>query len=531
VIASETAEHTLLVVASVAASGSLLSTKTRARRACTVLALLLAPLLVAGQVVGAIPRLSPQVVVAGVLTMAIVVGGLTTLFFVRPQFFPALVVLALPLRLPLQVSGEPIKLLLPLYSVIAAGALANMATRPRMPPNVGFKGTDHMSMRQAPFSPVVTRRLRLLKASLALAVAGYAIQALYSADPGAALKTVAFFYIPFAVLFGTLLDWRWTRTAALLSFGAAVLIGLTAGIIGIIEYVQSEPSPSDLTAIFSNRVRAKVRVDSIFYDPNVYGRYLSIVLILVSTSLLWHRRRRETVVAGLIFAVLAAGLWVSFSRSSAVSLLAGVAVLAGLRWRLRRLLYLAAAGLATGLLLFVTVFAPAYKDLRSESLDRVTTGRVDLVTIGLRLFVSSPVVGHGSGSFERASAVLTGPGGAGRKSSRSHTTPVTIAAEQGTAGLAVYAALLLTSSAVLFSGLPAPIRRVDPFLIARAALAAVFVAMLVHTLVYAAFLEDPATWTVLALGALASCKAGSECCTERRVRSADGCKELGRGRS
>ena len=35
---------------------------------------------------------------------------------------------------------------------------------------------------------------------------------------------------------------------------------------------------------------------------------------------------------------------------------------------------------------------------------------------------------------------------------------------------------------------------------ARVAVAAAFVALLVHTLLYAAFLEDPLTWALLALG-------------------------------
>ena len=39
------------------------------------------------------------------------------------------------------------------------------------------------------------------------------------------------------------------------------------------------------------------------------------------------------------------------------------------------------------------------------------------------------------------------------------------------------------------------------FLPARAALAAMFCALVVHTLGYAAFLEDPFTWVILAAGA------------------------------
>ena len=47
---------------------------------------------------------------------------------------------------------------------------------------------------------------------------------------------------------------------------------------------------------------------------------------------------------------------------------------------------------------------------------------------------------------------------------------------------------------------PAPAEGVE-YRAARAALAAMFVALLVHTMVYAAFLEDPFTWVILAAGA------------------------------
>ena len=45
--------------------------------------------------------------------------------------------------------------------------------------------------------------------------------------------------------------------------------------------------------------------------------------------------------------------------------------------------------------------------------------------------------------------------------------------------------------------------------IARAAVAAAFVALVVHTLLYAAFLEDPLAWALLALGAALAGAAAS----------------------
>jgi O-antigen ligase len=70
---------------------------------------------------------------------------------------------------------------------------------------------------------------------------------------------------------------------------------------------------------------------------------------------------------------------------------------------------------------------------------------------------------------------------------------VTVGAEQGVVGLVVYLALLAAALALVLRG-----ARHD---VARAALAAAFVALVVHTLLYAAFLEDPLTWALLGAGA------------------------------
>ena len=50
----------------------------------------------------------------------------------------------------------------------------------------------------------------------------------------------------------------------------------------------------------------------------------------------------------------------------------------------------------------------------------------------------------------------------------------------------------------------------------RAAVAAAFVALLAHTLLYAAFLEDPLTWTLLGAGH-APWRCGPPCASRRRA--------------
>ena len=71
----------------------------------------------------------------------------------------------------------------------------------------------------------------------------------------------------------------------------------------------------------------------------------------------------------------------------------------------------------------------------------------------------------------------------------------------GTPQLAAYAFLLWTALAVAFGGLRRTLRRREAgvVLVGRCVVAAAFVALLLHTFVYAAFLEDPLTWTLLAM--------------------------------
>src|SRR4030095_10045489 len=131
----------------------------------------------------------------------------------------------------------------------------------------------------------------------------------------------------------------------------------------------------------------------------------------------------------------------------------------------------------------VFAFPDAAKvDLGSgKSVDKATSGRLDLVEGGLRLFEGRPVCGWGSGSYtekfrerERVSSE--------RAADASHTVPVTIAAEQGLAGLLVYLALLVAAFVrlVLRGGRASP---------ARAGVAAAFAGLMLHTWLYAAFLE------------------------------------------
>jgi O-antigen ligase len=212
---------------------------------------------------------------------------------------------------------------------------------------------------------------------------------------------------------------------------------------------------------------------------------------------------------------LLAGLVTSFSQSSIAALLLGLAVLAVYRWSLRWTLGAVGALIVLGLAIALLAPASWHLGLKGNggSANNATTGRAKLVEGGLELFADRPLQGYGSGSFQKQYESRH-KASVENATSASHTIPITVAAEQGIVGLALYVALLVVAFAVLFRGAgrspprpkPGDARPVlaSPF---RPAIAACFAALVLHTFAYADFLEDPLTWTLLGIG-VALARAG-----------------------
>jgi O-antigen ligase len=189
----------------------------------------------------------------------------------------------------------------------------------------------------------------------------------------------------------------------------------------------------------------------------------------------------------------------SFSQSSIAALLVGLAVLAALRFGPRPVVAVGAVVALIGLV--VVLAAPGLIHLNtksSRSIDKATSGRVDLMRGGLRMFTDRPLLGFGSGDFSKEFRKREGTGRR-QAASASHTIPITVAAEQGVPGLAAYAAVLVASFGLMFTGLGGLRGRAPPpRLVTRAYLAAAYSGLVLHTMLYAAFLEDPITWTLIA---------------------------------
>jgi O-antigen ligase len=448
------------------------------------------------------------VITAAVALLAL--GPLVWLMRRERRAFPLLAVLALPFRLPVAADGRTVNLLIPLYVVVAAGALARVpwtgrrrALAAREPADAGER------LELVPRWPALPGRdwRRWLSPDglqwlLALSVGLYALQALYSPDIAKAGENLAFFYLPFMVLFVLLRDVRWTRELLLACLGIAVALAIVFAGIGFVEYARKSLFLNP-KVVAANQYDNYFRVNSLFFDPNIYGRFLALVMIALTVIVLWVSRRREVIACACALAWLLAGLITSFSQSSITALLLGLAVLAAWRWQLRETLYAAAAVALAALA--VVLAAPSGLHLglsgSSGSASNATSGRTKLIGGGLELFAQRPLQGHGSGSFERTYKQHNLTAGAQNATSASHTIPVTVAAEQGVIGLALYVALIAAALAVLFAGAG----RSPP----RMALAACFAALLLHTWTYADFLEDPLTWTLLGIGvALAMARGG-----------------------
>jgi O-antigen ligase len=249
----------------------------------------------------------------------------------------------------------------------------------------------------------------------------------------------------------------------------------------------------------------------------------------VITAVLWTRRRRDVLIGAGILLWLWGGLITSFSQSSIVALLVGLAVLAALRWGALRTIAVAAALAAAALLVLLAAPASLHLGLKGAegSANNATNGRAGLITGGLKLFADRPLTGFGAGSFEtqykRHNKVTT----AGAASA-SHTIPVTVAAEQGIVGLALYGALLLSAFLVLLSGAGRSPPRPNGDTLkgaVRPALAACFTALVAHTFAYADFLEDPFTWTLLGVGVALipnACKTAPHAALSRAVHARPG---------
>ena len=406
--------------------------------------------------------------------------------------WPWLVTLAalvcVPARITVKVGGTDANLLVPMYGVLAAAAIA-----------LGWQLWRERDGR--------TRELGPLALPLAVFVLWTGLSLAWTQDLHEGAIELLAFYLPFGLLALVLarLPWRrdWLGAVWALLAGMAVLFA----VIGIYQYETRDIFWNPKVQI-GNAYAPFYRVNSVFWDPSIYGRFLALAILASLALVLRGAARRIVIAATAAIVVTFAGLVLSFSQSSFVALAVGVGVLAWFTWGHRTLALL---GVVAAVVLIAALVMPS---VRHHSLNRASGGRFKLVTNGAAIAAHHPVQGVGIGGFKKAYAKRTGLKGKEPKAAASHDTPVTVGAETGFVGEALYLWLLASAFLLLFRA--ARTRGAVVSLVLAASLAAIFV----HSLFYNAFFEDPMAWGTLGLAPLAAVALARERVSEPSRRAA-----------
>ena len=111
-------------------------------------------------------------------------------------------------------------------------------------------------------------------------------------------------------------------------------MALAFSVIGVYQYATRDVfwNPK---VIVGNAYAPFYRVNSVFYDPSVYGRFLVVAILAALVIALYDRDRRAAYAAAGAIVAIWVGLLFSFSQSSFAALIVGTAVVAGFRWRWR----------------------------------------------------------------------------------------------------------------------------------------------------------------------------------------------------
>jgi O-antigen ligase len=423
-------------------------------------------------------RVSPALLAAGFAGLLVLAACAAV--FVR---YPALVVPALlvaaPFRLPFDfdcdhrfffalAQGGKLGRLVPLYVVLGAAVTAYV----------------WRVLRRAEVAPIP--RLLALPAAAFFALASLSL--IWSRDLDVGANLLAFFLLPFAALVavvarGELAPWL-PKVLAWISVGLASLFAA----IGLWQEATQDLFFYSPQLEVGNAYSPFFRVTSLFTDPSLYGRHvvLGFAVLLV---LLWTDRI-NLYLGAAIGTLLFAGLYFSYSQTSMASLFAVafvVTLVAGDRVA-RRAVIASTAVVVVAAAGFLLVGA------KDQSIGEVTSGRWNRVEWTADVVRDAPLFGVGLGAQPQASQELAERNDTRTARFVSHTTPLTVAAELGIVGLALYALLLAAAIRMILI-----LRRRDVAL--GLSLGAVLLALFVHALTYSGFFEDPITWLTLGIGA------------------------------
>ena len=492
------------------AAAALITPERRTRFGLLAAALVLAPILVIGDNWDserlAEVRDRPLLVAVGLLIVVAALAAAALLARRRPELIAPALIAALPFRIPVDLGGGSANLLLPLYGVIAVGVVVGLLGA------AGERAADGepRAAGTGPSSPAGGGLLRYVGLALAVVMTLYALQAAYADEISPAVEEVGFFLVPFAALFVLLAETPVDRALLRNVLWVLAAEGLLLALVAGYQYGARDLFWND-KVIAGNEAHPYFRVNSLFFDPNILGRYLAVTMVALATLVAYGRDRRELLGAAALFAVLLGALVITFSQSSVIALFAGGLVLVAARWGIVTGVL---AGIATVMALAAAVALIGGGGLSDED----SSGRRGLIDGGLEIARDAPVLGAGSGSFADE---FRGRFGAEEGfAAESHTEPVTVLAEQGAVGFLAYLALLGVTIGGLILALGPRLTEPARGSPVAAALISIYALMLIHSLGYAAFLTDPITWAVLAFAAATLVPARATEAATRPARAA-----------
>jgi putative inorganic carbon (HCO3(-)) transporter len=334
----------------------------------------------AGLVLYLAPTGHRAVLGAAAVVLLLFAVALAFVFQRWPWLLPVATLACVPARVILKVGSTKASLLVPLYLVVLGAALC-------------FAYELLRGDRRA-------RELGPLAWPLAAFLAWSGLTLAWTGDLRQGSVTLLFFFLPFGLLVLLLARLQWSRQWMTWLFGLLVVMAVSFSFIGIYQWSNRTVfwNPKVIVANAYAPSSFFYRVNSVFYDPSIYGRFLVVAILACLVALLHTRITRYVLVLAAAIVAIWVGLFFSFSQSSFIALVAGVLAVAALMWRWRAA---GAVGLA-GAVLLLGGSGPAphsWVAASSSGINRVTRDRFTLVKNGLKLWESKPIQGWGIGDF------------------------------------------------------------------------------------------------------------------------------------
>ena len=344
-----------------------------------------------------------------------------------------------------------------------------------------------------------SNRLGRVGLALAAVVAAAALSLLWTVDIEKGAYAMVAYYLPLGVLAALIGERRLTATYAARLAALQVAVACVLAAVALYEW-QTRHLYFNEKLITTNAYTTFFRVNSLIFDPSLYGRSAMLALLTCAAVLVLAPPSRRALAAAVALPLIAAGLFVTYSQSSLVALVFGCLAIAAVAWPRRALI--GSVVLVVALSAGALALPQTRRALSSNPLNKLSSSRLGLAERGGDAFLRHPLQGVGLGGYSVAASRT----GNVHSKLAPHDVLVETASEEGLLGLAALAAFAWT----VVAAIRAPRREHDR--VVRTVIAIELGAIAIHSLAYDTFFEDPLTWAFaafLAAGAAASVPAAA----------------------